>query len=71
MSRMHLSSLQKGNQAWWQMLLHPTAPKSEFCAPIATAGYYKPKKAPSLRPISQQRSKKGLFYYIRIQVFAA
>jgi hypothetical protein len=41
------------------------------CAPTGAAGYPKPKKAPSLRPISQQSPKKGHFYYIRTQVFAA
>jgi hypothetical protein len=41
------------------------------CAPTGNAGYPKHKKAPSLRPISQQSPKKGHFYYIRTQVFAA
>ncbi len=41
------------------------------CAPTGTEGYPEPKKAPSLRPISQQSPKKGHFYYIRTQVFAA
>jgi hypothetical protein len=29
------------------------------------------KKAPSVRPLSQHGPKKGLFYYIRTQVFVA
>jgi hypothetical protein len=33
-SHMCLTSLQKCNRAWWQMLLHPTASKSEFCNPL-------------------------------------
>jgi hypothetical protein len=42
------------------------------CALIGTAGYYcKSKEAPSLRLISEQSAKKGQFYYIRTQVFAA
>ncbi len=34
MSRMHLTSLQKCNRAWWQMLFHPTALTSEFSNPL-------------------------------------
>ncbi len=34
MSHMHLTSLQKCNRAWWQMLFHPTALRSEFCLPL-------------------------------------
>jgi hypothetical protein len=41
------------------------------CAPTGTEGYPKPKKAQLLRFISQQSPKKGHFYYIRTQVFAA
>jgi hypothetical protein len=41
------------------------------CSPTGTAGYHKPKKTPSLRPISQHSPKKGHFYYIRIQVLFA
>jgi hypothetical protein len=42
------------------------------CALIGTAGYYcKSKEAPSLRLISEQSPKKGQFYNIRTQVFAA
>jgi hypothetical protein len=30
---MHLTHLQKRNWAWWQMLFHPIALRSEFCNP--------------------------------------
>ncbi len=38
------------------------------CAPTGTAGYHKPKKAPPLRPISQQSPKKGLLPYKKTSV---
>ncbi len=34
MSHIHLTRLQKRNRAWWQMLFHPTALRSEFCNPL-------------------------------------
>ncbi len=33
-SHIHLTRLQKRNRAWWQMLFHPTALRSEFCNPL-------------------------------------
>ncbi len=36
MSRMHLTSLQKCNRAWWQMLFHPTALTLEFWNPLTS-----------------------------------